>query len=871
MSDDEPSGAWPFRRPGPPPDVPGDLVVHLVSHTHWDREWYAPVEWFRRRLVVTVDRVLDLLAADPGWAFVLDGQGIVVEDYLADRPSRVDELVDAVRSGRLSIGPWYVQPDSLLPAGEAHVRNLLEGRLVCDSFGGTSQVAYTPDSFGHPAWFPTLLRGFGLTAFVYWRGHGAERDALPARWRWRAGDGAEILAWHLEGSYLSAATLEPDAAVAAARLRDLAAVLAQRSPEHVLLMNGVDHSMPDAHTAAVGDALAELTGWEVRRTTLDDAVAAVPMPSATWSGPLTGARDANLLAGVWSSRLPIKLANRRVEAALWTAEHLAAAELLVRGADAVPDERPGLRRVRRRMLENQAHDSIGGCSVDTVHDEMAARSSAAVAGATALAASVAERLSGLAPAHLAPWADEWDVAVWNPLPFARRERVRIPVEGWPAFRVRGTGIERHPGHVASLDGDGFHVDGRPARVVDAADPSRDRFSPDQRLVDVETDVELPALGWTTVHLSRGPVEPDVVDEGRTLDAGPSSVEVAADGTVTYSAGERVWPGLFAVVERGDRGDTYDRDLLDDGDRTRLVDVSVVRRTHATGGGEVTVRRTFAVPAELSADRSARVDEWASVVVATTLSLSPDGRLDVDLTVESDARDHLVALRLPLDGEVVHATQFGVGRPLPPGATEGWVHGPPDTLCSQGWAAAGGLLVLAPGLPEIAWSDAGLDVTVLRSVGWMSRPDLRTRPGRASPAIPVAGAQTGRVDARLALLPDPVDHVARFAALAAVECAPLVVAAGAAPLVAADLPVVRVTGAVMTALKPSDDGDAVVIRLWNPTDEHVTAEVDTHRAVTVHSCRLDETPLGRREGGESTSSGMLVRLAAHEVATVRMTP
>ena len=58
--------------------------ILIVSHTHWDREWYRTFEAFRARLVDTVDRVLDLLDEDPGWAFLLDGQAIVVEDYLAE-------------------------------------------------------------------------------------------------------------------------------------------------------------------------------------------------------------------------------------------------------------------------------------------------------------------------------------------------------------------------------------------------------------------------------------------------------------------------------------------------------------------------------------------------------------------------------------------------------------------------------------------------------------------------------------------------------------------------------------------------------------------------------------------------------------------
>src|SRR5688500_10668226 len=112
----------------------------LVSHFHWDREWYRTFEEFRSRLVVAIDRVLDLCAADPGYRFVLDGQTIVVDDYSSVRPERRAELVAAIRDGRIGVGPWYVQPDSLLPSGEAHIRNLLIGRATADELGDRKSV-----------------------------------------------------------------------------------------------------------------------------------------------------------------------------------------------------------------------------------------------------------------------------------------------------------------------------------------------------------------------------------------------------------------------------------------------------------------------------------------------------------------------------------------------------------------------------------------------------------------------------------------------------------------------------------------------------------------------------------------------------------
>ena len=62
-------------------------TIHLISHTHWDREWYRTFQQFRLRLVHLVDGLLDILASDRDYKhFMLDGQTIVLDDYLPMRP-----------------------------------------------------------------------------------------------------------------------------------------------------------------------------------------------------------------------------------------------------------------------------------------------------------------------------------------------------------------------------------------------------------------------------------------------------------------------------------------------------------------------------------------------------------------------------------------------------------------------------------------------------------------------------------------------------------------------------------------------------------------------------------------------------------------
>ena len=98
----------------------------VVPHTHWDREWYVPFEEFQLRLAAVVDEVIDVLESDPSFTrFTLDGQAIVIEDYLDVRPENEGRLRALIEAGRLEVGPSYILPDELLVGAEPLVRNLL--------------------------------------------------------------------------------------------------------------------------------------------------------------------------------------------------------------------------------------------------------------------------------------------------------------------------------------------------------------------------------------------------------------------------------------------------------------------------------------------------------------------------------------------------------------------------------------------------------------------------------------------------------------------------------------------------------------------------------------------------------------------------
>lgn len=823
------------------------MRVFLVSHTHWDREWYRTYQTFRARLVDAIDRVLELTFTDDGFRFLLDGQTIVLEDYLEIRPARRQLLASAVRDGRIAIGPWYVQPDSLLPSGEAHVRNLLEGRRVGAALGPVSRVAYTPDSFGHPAQLPQIFAGFGLGPFVYWRGNGDEIDTLPAEWFWDAPDGSRVLAHHLGEGYFAASGLPESEDAAAEFLVGVIDRLAARSKSGaVLLMNGFDHAPPEGHTGVAARALRAATEHDVRRALLDDFAAALPLEAPSHRGELLGGRIANLLPGVWSTRLPQKLRNRRAEAALeaWAEPWSALAEAL--GA---ADERPALRAAWRELLKNQAHDSICGCSQDRVHAQMEARYDAAEELARETSTRALERIAGLDTTRQVPWSDALDVAVFNPSPHARTDVVRFDLSPsrWLSFRDDGGGrsMAIHPLLMADLGADGFTADGAPVRTFTDDDPARIRLIAERAPRSVELVArDVPAFGWRRFRLAAGPASPEQQDDGREIAADGIAVGAADDGTLEVTLGGRRWAGLCALEDLGDRGDTYDFDPIVSGPPV-VTSVEIRRSRHASGLATLRVRRVLSLPRGLSADRRSRSEERGCLTLDVEARVAPGvPRVDLGVSVASEVDDHRLRLLFPSGAPCATfaaATTFDVARrstTLPDASA--WVHPATPTFPQQGFVAANGLMVVAPGLPEAEVTPDGvIAITVLRAVGWLARMDLKTRPQVAGPTLPTPEAQCRTpFRARLALVAGLDARAARDA-----EIGLRAVVAGPAPLAPPDRALLEVQPAsiVVSALKPTAEGDGIVLRLLNPTDAEQRAEVRLgFPCHGVRPVRLDET-------------------------------
>ena len=148
-------------------------------------------------LVKMMDELIEIMENDPEYRFfTLDGQAIVLEDYLEVRPQMRERLTRLIRDGRILIGPWYSLVDCYSVNPESIVRNLLVGDAFCKQFGEPMKLGYSIFSFGQMAQLPQVYAGFGIHDIVFYKG-ASVREFPQSEFIWRAPDGTKAFATRL--------------------------------------------------------------------------------------------------------------------------------------------------------------------------------------------------------------------------------------------------------------------------------------------------------------------------------------------------------------------------------------------------------------------------------------------------------------------------------------------------------------------------------------------------------------------------------------------------------------------------------------------------------------------------------------------------
>ncbi|MGF1529749.1 MAG: glycoside hydrolase family 38 C-terminal domain-containing protein [Puniceicoccaceae bacterium] len=674
-------------------------TLHYVPSSHWDREWYLPFQKFRHLLVKLLDDLLDAFRDGRiSGPFTCDGQVILVEDYLEIRPERRAEILQHLKDGRLVLGPWYVLPDEFLVSGESLVRNLRFGRDLVRKMGGRpSDAGFLCDLFGHNSQMPQILAGFGIKGALVWRGVDSQ---IGAQFDWIGADGTTILTYrfgrrgYCDYTYKVRRSNEQETVFEPRQAEeDLAAFCSEElersggnSPG--LIFDGGDHLQIDWDHYSVVRAMEEMPrrDWKIEHSTLDRFLSAMSNSEVVDRPSLRGelreparwpvSEDTQfLIPGCGSSRVWIKLQNAECEALLcgWV-EPFAAFTHFVLGLEH-PDAY--LRLAWKSLLENHPHDSICGCSVDQVHEDMKYRFSQCKQIGESLLQESLFALARAAPGELGEY--ERRIVLFNPLTRPRESEVvefevEIPIN-WPEF-TEFFAYELKPAFRLIEEKSGREVVYH--RISTRRAQTRTRLSPLKypdvftvHVVQVAAKIDLPALGFTSLRIvgntpngahgdhlgnrgvlpTRHRVSPGLRSGSTSMENEHLSVTLDPNGTLAIyeKASGRAFHGLNSFESDADIGDGWyhgpilnQRDMVGGSFPTRielLADTPLMTR--------FMVYREIAVPQAFDSANAARSSDYSPLVIESVVTLRAGAAwVDIVTRVKNAARDHRLRAIFP---------------------------------------------------------------------------------------------------------------------------------------------------------------------------------------------------------------------------------
>lgn len=650
--------------------------IYIISHTHWDREWNQPFQYVRKRLVDMMDELIEHMEQDPEYKyFHLDGQTVVVEDYLEIKPENKERLKKLIQQGRIIIGPWYVMPDEALPSAESLVRNLLKGHEIAREYGvSPMKVGYVIDMFGHTSQFPQILKGFVIDCAVLYRGMG---DFMESEFEWEAPDGSRVLGlkrdedraysdfyfairWPFYGrAYDKDELIE--------RFRNHVQYIADRATTNkLLMMDGVDNIDIEKQLPWIINILREAeNSMEIVHATLEQYIADLRPDLKNlkvFKGELRepGKKGMNnvVLANVLSSRVHLKQYNKYCENLLenWTEPWCVFGDMLGK-------KYPYgfLKKAWEYLLKNHPHDSIGGCSMTEVHQDMIYRfDQCRWIGECILEDTLKHIVSKVDNYSM---AGEGRITLFNPSQEDYEGIVAVEVErkDMSQFKIFDSNGNEVPYQLLSLKGNHGKT------IIQKSDiPSFETVN----IYKVAFYAKIPAYGYNTFSYvnyalpsnKRGEYtlqneETPVRYPGSQL-VSPNTAEndylrlsINENGTIDVLDKETsyTYKGLLLFEDEADIGDGWVYRSPVENERVnsygRQSSISVLRDGPFTT--TFRVRISMLLPTEISDDHFSRKQDYKEIEIVTDLTLNKgERRILCNTTVDNSVRDHRLKLLFP---------------------------------------------------------------------------------------------------------------------------------------------------------------------------------------------------------------------------------
>ncbi|MCC4862698.1 mannosylglycerate hydrolase [Vibrio splendidus] len=867
--------------------------VHITPHMHWDREWYFTTEESRILLVNNMEEIMNRLESDPEYKYyVLDGQTAVLEDYFAIKPENTERVKALVEAGKLIIGPWYSQTDTMQVSGESIVRNMMYGIRDCMKFGDAMKIGYLPDSFSMSSQLPMIYNGFDITRAMFWRGCSERHGTNKTEFLWQSNDGSEVTAQVLPLGYAIGKYLPQDEEGLRVRLDKYFPVLEKPSvTKDILLPNGHDQMPIQKDIFEVMDKLREIyPDREFSMSRFEEVfekVEAARDQLDTIKGEFNDGKYMRVHRTISSTRMDIKLIHAEIENKIVNILEPLASIAWTLGFE----YHHGLiEKMWKESMKNHAHDSIGCCCSDKVHAEILNRYILADDMATNLIHFYKRKIVD----HM-PDREGYDkLAMFNLSPYEREEVVNTTI----TIRAQEFSIfDENENPVEYFTQDKRQID--PGKV-DRQIVHYGNYDPFMEF-DIQIKRTVPAMGFTTLHIQGNEKGAVKVAEQKDylLENEYYRINVNDNGTLTIfdKETEQVFDQVLRLEDGSDDGDEYDyspsrQEWLLYSDEFP-VETSI---DHQGFQSVANIAFRMNVPANLT-EREERTGQNGFIEAQCQVVLKQGSRrIEVRMELDNQADDHRVRVLVPtpfVSETVVADNQFGcITRPTNDPAMavweeEKWKEAPVPVYQLMNFAALengkAGIAIMSNGLREFeviaSQGDENRDtfaLTLFRGIGVLGKEELLLRPGRPSGIkIPTPDSQVrGKLVCEFTLCGFSGNHIDANVMAQARDNVTQIECYNKIPYNAMKLNVgeqnlpmsfsllsKQQAGAVLSVLKKAEDEDALIMRVYNPAE---TGSVSDSISFTQAVSSWKETSMDERvrEGDVATEDfGQLVSCQA----------
>ena len=741
--------------------------IHVIPHSHWDREWYFTTSRSKVYLMKDLGDVLNTLENDPEFKyFMVDAQGSLLDDYIKWRPQDKERISKLVNDGRLVIGPWYTQTDQLVISGESIVRNMYYGMKRCESFGKYMNVGYVPDSFGQSGNMPQIYRQFGIEDILFWRGV-SDDMVKHTDYNWRGDDGSVVFTTQIPFGYYIGGNIpeEPEENEEFWQKECLEKAGGRSATRHIYFPNGFDQ-------APVRTNLPQLVKERNEKdpeneyviSCIEDYIKDVKSENPELEevqGELVIAKHMRIHKSIFSSRSDLKVMNTQIQNYVTNVM-----EPLLTISYNLGNEYPheAVAEIWKLLFENAAHDSIGSCISDTANEDVYVR----YKQARDIAVNLVELHSRLIATNVKNDADMTFTAI-NTLPQKRKDTVIVKTY------VPG-------GKFAIIDEKGNDVDYTIIKSRDLTDyvlsqtimldPSRKFYVPDQ-VLEVTMAIkanDVPALGYVQYSIDTQKDSHKETADKKVLENKYYTIEVEENGSLTIvdKANNVTYKNQGILVENGDDGDSFNyspprKDMEVFSNESKCT----VKISGSDIYDQAEIHFDMVVPADLDERAEGKVS--VTMLVDMTVALRKDSKV-IDFNVKVDNKGLSHRLCVLFDSQIVSAfnyadQQFGlIKRPnyyekemklymesmnnktekkagiqeLANWANDQstWQEPPISIEPTQSYVSLTdgktGIAVIPQGVREYeVLDDSKIRLTLFRTYGFMGKENLIYRPGRAS--------------------------------------------------------------------------------------------------------------------------------------------